>query len=292
MNWSLLKGILISLIFGIACNPKLEQSNVPIAFSFRLDNDFDTLLFQEDIQNITRLGIKNIGVEYIIKNDSSNLPFIQNALSIKYVLDYLQNQNLKVHIILTKWNQEDIKVPDSLLTDWNVHYQKLIQKTLWSVKPYKIIQSFVYAVDFDNIEHQTSIYQSFIPDIQKNYDFPIFYSSLLNKTQDCILHQFSNTVGIFYEHEPSDKHKKLARRLHPVLSKLYKSKKIFITHANLQGDNAKLQFQNLLRFWELKNLFLININSIYGQSVVSRDSIYFSLKRNEDFLNYIQEYCQ
>lgn len=287
-----LKGTLIILIFGIACNPKLEQPNVPICFSFRLDNDFDTLLFQKDVQNLLHLNIKNIGVELIVKNDSSFNPSFENIQKLNYVINFLQKKSLNIHIILSKLNHESIFVPDSLLSVWNFKYQKLIHELLQKIKSYNFIKSFTFAVDFQNIELQANLYQNFLIQTQKRLDFPILYSSLLSKTIDCSLHKFSNHIGIFYEPHPSDKYKKLARSLHPLISKYYQEKKIFITHANIQGHDAKLQLQNLLRFWDFKNLSLVNINSIYNQSVISRDNAYFSLKNNAEFLQYIQEYVQ
>ncbi len=292
MNWFLLKGTLIILIFGISCNPKLEQPNVSISFSFRLDNDYDSLLFYQDFENIQRLGINNIGIELIVRNDTLNFPYLENIQCLNKILSYLENRQFKTHIILSKWNQESIKVADTFLLNWNLNYQKLLQNLLINLKTFKSLSSFAYAVDFENIENMPDIYQNFVITLQSSYYFPIFYSSLLHKTKDCILHNYSNTVGIFYEHHPSDKYKKLARKLHPIISNSFKSKKIFITHSNIQGADAKLQFQNLLRFWESNNLSFINLNSIYNQSVVSRDSNYFSLKKNAEFLTYIQEYCQ
>lgn len=246
-----------------------------------------------DIKNLKALGVQHIGIELIINNDSSYSPMIENSSVFLDVLNKLQKHGFKIHILLSKWNNQAIEVPDSLLLKWNFQYQSLIKKYWNLVLSYANVQTFVYAVDFENIEKKAELYQNFICDLQQqSKQITLVYASNLNNTLNCKLHPYSQKVGIFYEHDPKDQHKKLARKIHSMLSNQFRDKKILITHANIQGQDALLQLKNLLRFWSNHNLSLVNINSIYNQTVISRENNYFSLKNQPDFLNYVKDYLK
>lgn len=277
------------MILGNACNPALEKNNIPISFSFRLDNDFDYDLFIRDVYYLKQLGVHHFSVELILKNDSNNTPYLENIQSLNAVLYKLDSLNFYVHLIISKWNARSILVSDTLLEKWNLLYQQLLDTFILQLQPFKIV-SLVYGVDFENIEKRKELYSDWLFKIQSKVSYPIFYSSSLFHTIDCQLHEYSDFIGIFYEQAFDDRYKKLARELHPKISQKFKNKKIIITHANIQGKDAKLQFQNLLRFWVEDNIQLININSIYNQSVMSRNSVYFSLKEAQSFKEYLSDY--
>jgi len=290
MNWSLLKGILWIFIFCSSCNRNLEQKNVLLSFSFRLDNDFVYDQFILDLINLKKLKVQNVGIELIIKNNEKNEPLIDFSPNFDKVLNELKLQGFQSHIILSKWNDEAILIDDTtFLKTWNLKYQKLVSKFLNDFAKFNI-KFFIFAVDFLNIEKMPELYKDWVKEIQKNYKIPVVYSTHLHKVLDCPLNEYLDYIGIFYEHEPRDRFKKLARNLHPKISEKFHNKKILITHANVEGKDALLKTQNLLRFWKKNNLFLLNFNSIYNQTVISRDSNYFSLKSNLEFLNYLQKY--
>lgn len=257
-----------------------------------MDNDFQKKLFLEDIFNLQKLGIQYLGIELILKNDKNFVPFFENFKYLDTILYELKKYNFKIHIIISTQNHEDIIVDDSKLVKWNLDYQQLLTDLAFRLHSKNFIHSLTYGVDFQNIELKHFMYQSFLSDLQKKSNFIILYSSNLYRTMDCVMHQYSDAIGIFYDHEPANRYKKQARSMHPKLSKQFKNKKIFITHANIEGNAAKLKLQNLLRFWEFSNLSFLNMNSIYNQTVISRDSEFFGLKNDKDFLNYIQIYSK
>jgi hypothetical protein len=272
----------------IACNNKLEQENVTLSFSFRLDSDFNYQLFLKDIANLKKIHVNSVGIELVV-NNHKQLPVIDTT-HLHSILRVLFRNHLQVHLILTKWNDEAIHVKDSLqLHRWNLFYQNLLNNLLKDLSTFPI-NFIVLGVNFENIEKKYKLYETWSKQIKPKYKIPIFYSSHLDCTLTCPLHEYFDYVGVYYEPSPHDNHKKLARKLHPLISEKYKNKRIIITHANIQGNDAKLQLQNLLRFWTKKNLTQVNINSIYNQTVLSRDTGHFSLKSNNEFMNYLQEY--
>ncbi len=166
MIWFVLKGILLILIFCNSCNPNLEKPNVPISFSFRLDDDFQKKLFLEDIQNLISKNIQDISIEIIVKNDDKNQPILEKIQSIQEILTTLESFNFRIHLIFTKWNEASLKVDDNFLVTWNLKYQSLIQNFIKEIANHKI-QSLVYGVDFINIEKCDTLCLNWLKNLSK-----------------------------------------------------------------------------------------------------------------------------
>lgn len=281
--------LLISLF--VACERKLEQPNCTFAFSIRLDEQTKPEVVLQDIQAWKKFEVKDLFLELTIKNnDHKPVLTTQQINAFQRIASLVLAHELNLHIIFSAWNPDDLTVAPSYRYAWNTEYQRIIENFLKDAPP---LGFCVFGNQFKNIEFCDTLYTSWLTNMKKRFpNMRFLYASNLFTTTECKLHALSDYVGIYYEPEPLDNHKKQALKLHPLISKRFPNKKIILTHANIYGMNSLLATKNRMRFWSENNLFMLNFNTIYDQSVLSFQGEYFQIKDKEQLGAFIMEYSQ
>lgn len=272
-----------------ACEKKLEQSNCSFAFSIRIDEQTKPETILHDIYAWKKLNVKDLFLELMIKNQN-NKPVLDSQFTntFQQISSIASTHNLNIHVIFSTWNPDELTVAPSLRKAWNIEYQRLIENFLLNAAQLRLC---VYGNQFTNIESCDTLYPAWLTNMKKRFpNQKLLYTSNLFTTAACKLHEFSDYVGIYYEPEPLDNHKKQALKLHPMISKHFHNKKIILTHANIYGTNSVLATKNRMRFWSENNLLLLNFNTIYDQSVLTFQGEYFEIKDKAPFEGFIKEY--
>ena len=66
---------------------------------------------------------------------------------------------------------------------------------------------------------------------------------------------------------------------------------MYVSHANVIGEEKTLQFKNKTRFWDAEVAVSgIVLNTIFGQSILSDTSRYFGAKQDAELQAYLKDY--
>lgn len=285
--------IIISGLFS-QCSKKLERVPVSVSQSVFISPDADTITVIKGIQEVLH-SKTNLTLELDLRSDAYNLPSLQ--LKQWEILKSIDNAKLleqnPCNIILTSLHSDSLFREDIVLNP-NAWFLRLedICDSLITILGAENISKLCLGSSLLRLESESKCWKSLTDSLRKKYNIPLLYSTSPEQAAFFPSWKCFDEIGIIYELPSGELMKPYARETNTSLSALSEkvNKPIWISSADLNGNEKKLKLMNHLRFWNESVLLSgINFSTIYSNPIVADSTSPFGIKNETELLNYINE---
>lgn len=285
--------IIITGLFS-QCSKKLERVPVSISQSVFISPDADRTSVINGIQEVLH-SKTNLTLELDLRSDENNLPSLQ--LEQWEILKSINNANLLAqnhcNVIMTSLHSDSLFREDIVLNPdaWFIKLEEICD-SLITILGAENISKLCLGSSLMRLESESKCWKSITDSLRKKYAIPLLYSTSPAQAAFFSSWKCFDEIGIIYDLPSGELMKPFARETNTTLSALSEkvNKPIWISSADLNGNEKKLKLMNHLRFWnETVLLSGINLSTIYSNPIVADSISPFGIKNEVELLNYIYE---
>lgn len=285
-----------------------EIKNIPVFSGLRLDYAINLSKFQEEDLLIKKYGLKGLVIELMVVGDSATgFPKISRTslTQLSRILPMIIKDRTPLSLVLHHSHLKPLFFESNSLYSgykldtlkWFDKYQKEITDELLPRLKYDSstniqINRIIIGTYYSPLENCTSNWHSLFNHLKNHTEIPLSYATAVENVSKVKFWSSSSEIGVFYQSGTEENDKVYARKWNQYLSNFSKKigKPIFITQANLIGNNKSNQFKNRIRFWENDVAVSgITLNNIFNQSALADTHHYFGLSGETQLLEYLLE---
>ncbi|MEM6262002.1 MAG: hypothetical protein AAGI38_05805 [Bacteroidota bacterium] len=289
-------GATIILISGQGCQPKLEQTGIPIWGGMALEANCSSNTYLDNFQEIEAWNFSGawIEIEQVVRqHPESQVPYYEKSI-LDTLVATLEKKQLPYGLVfnlnnLENWPMTSLRL-NPLLSDWST---QLLRTNGYPPR----------YVGFSGAWLDTSLQQQVLPGLitQLKAALPVSSPQVFlagTPTQwleGDIRTDLADILGINFMVPPTNELKTYFINTNGALAKLATQyeKPVFLTQSNLLGDQQLLLFKNQLRFWPDSALPIgLVINTLYCELPVVDRTSPFALGKNTTFLSYLRSYVK
>ncbi len=229
-------------------------------------------------------------------HDSTALPYIQRTgrSQLTKLLPILQELELQPSIGIIESSDEPLYFRDTTdFNRWFAHYYFELDRVLERTTGYPL-QRLIIGNEFKELERRPPHEWRHLTDsLRALSKAKLVYSTTPERVRNVNIWPLLDEIGIAYLPVADGSLKRAHRAWHEDISELVRTydRPVYISHANVIGDDKLLQFKNKTRFWDEEvRVNGINLNTVYGTTVLSDTSKYFGWQSSPDALEYLESY--
>ncbi|MCS6906116.1 MAG: hypothetical protein RML72_08065 [Bacteroidia bacterium] len=294
--WSLVF-CLSAYFYFPSCSSHKERLSIPVWWGVRLGRTYASI--EKLTAEYTEIYKQRKGlpaIELLVQADTTTqLPKI-NRLSLVYfshLQKKLQEKQIPYTLILSHDAAHPLFSHSIQMQNWFYEYEQelkqLCQERLKEYPP----ENFIIGTHFWKIEKEERHWENLINSIKLYYKGNLGYATVPETVGTIRFWGKLDLIGIHHPGGIKGEEKKFARKWHPIVSQiaLRHQKPVFITQANLIGENKLQQLQNRIRFWDKEvRIKGIVINNIFAQTALNDTlSQYFGIANDQQLQNYLLE---
>lgn len=272
-----------------------------MSVSIRLEDFIDQKKAVNDLAAIDSFGIGTVYLELVVEgNASTGLPKINRTalVNLSRLLPKIKALGLKYGLILSESDRFPLfpeEAPQPAATEWFGKYrQELTGLHTRCQRAGSQPTRVVIGADFVAVEADLRQWERSIAHCRELFPgTPIVYSALVERHREVPLWAAVDEIGVMYVPPLDGNYKRAHRTWNRNISQLAQreSKPVFISHANITLAEKEWQLKNKFRFWaEEVELTGVNVNTVFGLSVLSDTTEYFALPPGSDARSFLADY--
>jgi hypothetical protein len=277
------------------CTPKLERQQVPVWVGLSVAEAVPAAAQQHDLELLRQEGFARVLIHVPVVSGARGNPQLRAATVANYrqLLAALHDTTWQVGIQLLAEH------PDSLFSqpvaDTAAWFAGLrtIGDTLLAMRGATSIQFVIAGTDFYPLERNANQWRTLADALRARHHIRVGYAAGLQRVHAIGFWPHLDFMAVQYTHVPDGRFKPYARQWNQKLGALAMAvqKPIFISGANLIGNDKELKFKNALRFYpDSAQLIGICLNTLYPTSALHDSLSYLGLASETDFQDWLGAY--